>query len=253
MRKIIALAALFISGLALAQSADINDYKYVIVPEKFDFLKEKNKYSLNDLTKKIFQKQGFEVYYPTDKLPEELLFNRCKALYADVLDDSGMLSTSLQIVLNDCAGKELYRSEKGKSKQKEYQKGYHESLREASASLQANLNYKYSGKDPMPASQATAAQTPVQQPQATQTPPPAATPQPVVNSNTLFAQPITNGYQLVDSTPKVVLKMYKTTQQDNYTAVGDGKNGVVFKKDNQWFFEYYQDDKFISEKLEIKF
>lgn len=252
MKKIIALAALFISGLAFAQSANINDYKYVIVPEKFDFLKEKNKYSLNDLTKMIFERQGLQVFYPLDKLPDELLLNRCKAVYADVIDDSGMLNTALYIVVKDCTGKELYRSERGSSKQKDYQKAYHESLRKASASMQ--LNYSYSGKDPMPVGQSAPAQA-QPQPQAAQpqTPQAAVTAQPVVNSNVLFAQPITNGYQLVDSTPKVVLKMYKTTQPDSYTAMGDGKNGVVFKKGNEWFFEYYLDDKLISEKLEIKF
>jgi hypothetical protein len=46
-------------------------------------------------------------------------------------------------------------------------------------------------------------------------------PQQTVNENTLFAQPIANGYQLVDSTPKVVLKMYRTSQPDSYSANGE--------------------------------
>jgi hypothetical protein len=253
MKKLLAFAVLLISGLGFAQSTNINDYKYVIVPEKFDFLKEPNKYNLNQLTKMIFEKQGFQVFYPNDKMPDELALNKCKALYGDLVDDSGMLTTAVMIVIKDCGGKELYRSERGSSKQKDFQKGYYESLREASASLQQNLNYQYSGD--------SAAQEPAQvisqpaqpQQQQPQAPTPAVAATPVVSQATLFAQPIANGYQLVDTTPKVVLKMYKTTQPDSYTAVGDGKNGVVFKKGNEWFFEYYKDDKLISEKLDIKF
>jgi hypothetical protein len=249
MKNYIALAAFFISALSFAQSTDINDYKYVIIPEKFDFLKEPNKYRLNELTKMIFEKQGFAVFYPNDQMPAELNANKCRALYGDLIDDSGLLSTSVTIILKDCSGKELYRSEEGKSKVKEFQKAYYESLREASASMQENLNYKYTGKDAM-ASAPQPAPPPAEQKVEDE---PVVTPQQVVNQATLFAQPIANGYQLVDTTPKVVLKMYKTTQPDSYTAVGDGKNGVVFKKDSEWFFEYYQEDKLISEKLDIKF
>ncbi|KOS06440.1 hypothetical protein AM493_10640 [Flavobacterium akiainvivens] len=254
MKKILAFAALLFSGLSFAQSADINDYKYVIIPEKFEFLKEPNKYNLNQLTKMLFEKQGFEVYYPNESLPQDLNANKCRALYGSLEDESGMLSTSLEIILKDCSGKELYRSAKGKSKQKDFQKGYYESLRNASADMQANLNYKYTGKDPMGAALASQ-QTPTPQaaPKPAEPAPVAAQPQQVVNEATLFAQPITNGYQLVDSTPKVVLKIYKTSQADSYTAMGDGKNGVVFKKGNEWFFEYYQDDNLVSEKLDIKF
>jgi hypothetical protein len=253
MKNIFALAALLITGLGIAQSADINDYKYVIVPEKFEFLKEPNKYNLNDLTKMMFEKQGFQVFFTNDKMPDELAINKCRALYGDLLDDSGMLSTAITITLKDCSGKEVYRSGKGKSKEKDYKKGYYESLREASNSM-GSLNYKYSGKDPMGAANSVpvAATPAVTSPPVQQTPPPATT-TPVVNQAQLFAQPIANGYQLVDATPKVVLKIYKTSQQDSYTAVGDNKTGVVFKKGNDWFFEYYQDDKLISEKLTIKF
>lgn len=259
MKKQLAIAALLICGFAFAQSANINDYKYVIVPEKFDFLKEANKYNLNQLTKMIFEKQGFQVFYPNDKLPDELALNKCKALYGDLIDDSGMLNTAVTIVIKDCGGKELYRSGRGKSKQKDFQKGYYESLREASASMQETLNYTYSGKDPMVAATLQPAQQLAEQKTekpVVNTPPqpaPAVVATPVVNQATLFAQPITNGYQLVDTTPKVVLKMYKTSQSDSYTAIGDGKNGVVFKKGNEWFFEYYKDDTLISEKLDIKF
>lgn len=243
MKKTIVLFALLFSGLGFAQS--LNDYKYVIIPERFEFLKEANKYNLNSLTKMIFSKPGFETYFSTDKMPDELALDKCKALYADLLNESGILNTALVLVLKDCDGKVVFKSMKGSSKEKSYQKAYYEALREASGSVNL-INYKYSGKEVV----STWTKTPVKNiPEAQQ----AAKPVTVNNENVLFAQPITNGYQLVDSTPKVVLKIFKTSQQDSYTAVSDSKNGVVFKRGNDWIFEYYQNDKLVSEKLNIKF
>lgn len=235
---------LLISGLSAAQS--INEYQYVVIPRKFEFLKDDNKYNLNTLTKMLFEKQGFKVFYEDDIKPDELALDRCKALYGNLVNDSGMLSTVLQISLKDCKGNTIFLSEKGKSKEKEFHKAYYEALREASVSLTA-LNYKYSGEQRA----ATPLQTRVKEPMR-QNNVPAAT-QPTTNAGMLYAQPVANGYQLVDSTPKVVLKMYKTSQKDSYTAVSDTKNGVVFKKGDEWIFEYYQNEQLVSEKLNIKF
>jgi len=240
MKKFLLFFAVLYSGIGFAQS--INDYKYVVVPSKFDWLSEENKFNLNSLTKMIFDKQGFETYYPSEKMPDELALDKCKALYADVLNDSGVLSTNIVIVLKDCTGKVVFKSMEGRSKQKTYQKAYYEALREASQSVN-QLYYKYTGKE-------TVAKQAIQPVPAAQQ---AATPVTVNNDNQLFAQPIANGYQLVDNSPKVILKIYKTSQQDSYTAVSETKNGVVFKRGNDWIFEYYNNDKLVSEKLNIKF
>jgi hypothetical protein len=247
MKKIVLLFAFFCSGLGFSQS--INDYKYVIVPEKFDFLKEPNKFNLNTLTKMVFEKYGFEVYFTNDNKPDELALDRCKALYGDIISESNMLTTALILTLKDCQGRVVFTSEKGRSKEKNYQKAYYEALREASASF-ASLNYRYTPTAPKNGV-AVIQEKPT--PAAAQAPSQLTAPVPVTNENVLFAQPITNGYQLVDSTPKVVLRIFKTSQQDSYTGVSDTKNGVVFKRGNEWFFEYYQNDKLMSEKLNIKF
>jgi len=251
-KTLLAFALMFAIG-AFAQEKTINDHKYLIVPRKFEFFREPNKYNMNELTKMVFEKYGFTVFYTDQKLPDELALDRCKAVYGDLLNDSGMLATNVYIQIKDCNGKVLYKSERGNSKAKDYKKAYTEALREASHSL-VSLNYRYSGGNDI-VSVANELKSISKQEQGTT--PVVAAPAPetlsVINENQLFAQPTTNGYQLVDMTPKVVLKMYKTSQPDNYTAQGDGKNGVVFKKGNEWFFEYYKDDKLVSEKLNIKF
>jgi len=257
MKKALVLLAILFSGFCFAQSDIINNYKYVIIPEKFSFLKEPNKYNLNTLTKMVFEKYGFTVFYTNEQLPPDLAFNKCGALYGDLVDDSGFLSTSITILLKDCSGKVVYTSLKGRSKEKEFKKAYYESLREAAASMAA-LNYKYNGTPIVPAGQPTSETasvptTPIT-PQTTATATPATSITPtIVNESQLFAQPIANGYQLVDTTPKVVARLYKTSQADYYSAQGEGKTGVIFKKGNEWFFEYYVNDKLVTEKLNIKF
>jgi len=69
----------------------------------------------------------------------------------------------------------------------------------------------------------------------------------------LFAQPIPNGYQLVDATSKVIMKVLKTSNPQMFTAIKGTITGVLISKDNQWFFEYYQEEKLVSEKIDVKF
>lgn len=242
MKKALLIVAMLIAELGFSQaSQNINDYQYVIIPESFDFLSEPNQHNLNELTKMLFDKEGFKTLYAKERFPDEVAINRCKALYADVVKEGGFLRTNLSIVLRDCQNQEIFKSRIGSSKEKELKKAYYEALRGAAESVKA-LDYKYSGN--------TSATDVTSMPKTgTVTPKPFE----VVNENMLFAQPIANGYQLVDATPKVVLKIYRTSQPDSFTAVSDAKNGVVFKKGNDWFFEYYKDDKLVSEKLDIKF
>ena len=234
MKKIISLFCLLLTLSAFSQK-NINDYKYVIVPEKFEFQKEAGEYNLNELTKMIFEKQGFTAFLSNAKLSEDLAFDRCKLLYADVTSESSMFKTTLIITLKDCSNNILFTSDKGSSKEKELKRAYYEALREASRSLEA-IQYEY--KD---AKAATVNETAKPKTNAN------------VDKSLLFAQPIKNGYQLVDSTPKVVLKMYKTSQPNTYIATAEGKTGIVLKDDDNWFFQYYHNEELVIEKLNIKF
>jgi len=120
----------------------INAYKYVIVPNKYDFLKEKNQYQLNALTKFLFEKYGFEALMEGSDYPEDLAVNRCLALNADVLKDSGLFKTKLSIELKDCNGKTVFTSKVGESREKDYKSAYNLALRDAFESVEA-LEYKY--------------------------------------------------------------------------------------------------------------
>jgi hypothetical protein len=87
---------------------------------------------------------------------------------------------------------------------------------------------------------------------------PAAAPAPAQVAVTeitgiLYAQPTANGYQLIDTSPKKVLTLLKTSVADYFIAEAGASNGIVFKKEGVWLFEYYKDNKLVSQKLEIKF
>lgn len=240
MRKYSYVLFLLFSFVGFAQS--VNDYQYIIVPTKFEFQKKENDYRLNTLTKFNLEKYGFNASYAKDNLG--ISYNdRCDYLAVNVVDAGSFLTTKLQITFTDCNNNVVFTSKVGDSKEKDRKVAYVEALTEAFESVKA-LNYKYNGKKNAYASDAKSTQT-----QSVE----VAKQEVKVNSNQLFAQAISNGFQLVDTTPKVVLKIFKTSQTDYFTAVSDTKNGVVFKKNNEWFFEYYENDKLISEKLDIKF
>lgn len=240
MKKYIYLLSLLFSFAGFAQN--VNDYPYVIVPTKFEFQKKENDYRLNTLTKFNLEKFGFTAFYQKDNLG--ISYNdRCDYLVVNVKDMGSFLTTKLQITFADCNNNIVFASKEGSSKEKDRKLAYVEALTEAFESVQA-LNYKYSGNKPVAA--------PARKEDQTQSV--EVVKQDIkINPNQLFAQAISNGFQLVDTAPKVVLKMFKTSQADYYTAVSDTRNGVVFKKNNEWFFEYYENDKLISEKLDIKF
>ena len=73
------------------------------------------------------------------------------------------------------------------------------------------------------------------------------------SSNNWLAQPITNGFQIINAEPKVIYKIFKTSTKDFYIATKGTIQGVFFSRNNEWIFEYYQNDKLVSEKVEVKF
>lgn len=247
---------LLVSSFGFSQS--VNDYAAVMIPLKYDFLKSENQYRLATVTKFNLQKAGFTAFYANEQIPAEYN-NRCSFLTVDVLKESGFLVTKLYVVFKDCYGKEVYKSEVGKSREKEFETAYNEALNNAFTSVYA-LHYKYNG-NVAAASPNTAVASPAVAPVVTSTAAAAvstvaAVATPTANlsdPNLLYAQPTENGYQLIDKTPKVVMKLLKTSRPDSFIAIKEGIQGTLNAKDNQWFFEYYQNDKLVSEKVSVKF
>ena len=118
----------------------LSDYSYVIVSEQFEFQKEKDKYQLNSLTKFLFNKHGFHAFFDSE-VPTTV--NRCDGLWAEAEGTPGFIITKVQLVLRDCNGVEVYRTEYGHSKLKDYKKAYYECVREAfDEIIRLNVNQK---------------------------------------------------------------------------------------------------------------
>ena len=246
----------FVANYCFSQS--VNDYKAVIIPLKYEFLKTENQYRLQTITKVNFQKAGFQAFYSNESIPEELN-ERCSLLYVDVKNESSLLVAKLQIIFKDCYGTEIYKSEIGKSREKEYQLSYTEALNEAFKSVYA-LQYKYNTKVVGNKSEQNPNIVPEEMTSKMEVP--------VVDSNKeskeiqikeskssdlLYAQPTAYGYQLIDSEPKVIFKLFKTSSPTSFISFKGSIQGILVSNKNQWLFEYYQKDQLISEIINVKF
>ncbi|RZS76317.1 hypothetical protein EV199_2199 [Pseudobacter ginsenosidimutans] len=244
------LILVFFTVTTYAQNS-LNNYKYVIVPSKFSFSKEENQYGLNTLAKLLLEEKGFSAFVANENMPAEVAANKCSALNAEVTERKGLFATRLTITLKDCQGNVLFKSKEGNSREKEFQPAYEMALRDAFTSFN-DVQYKYDGTTfAQPQQTVIPATTPAAPAQAPA--PVPTTPSVTEATGVLYAQATPNGYQLIDTTPKKVLSLFKTSVQDFYIAVDGPTSGVVFRKNEEWLYEYYKDSKLVSHKLQIKF
>ncbi len=299
--------------------AQLNDYKYIIVPKRFDAFKQDNQHLTSTLVKHLFTQKGYLTVYD-DQFPDDLNGNLCLGLNVRLDDNSSMFTTKATLVLVDCKGKELFMTQEGKSKKKQYKDAYNEAISRAFESF-GSLDYGYNGKgdakkeeepitvsfkndvkqlkegtvtekpgldnNPMEQQEATienqsyknlepvdsnytkaapkkevTEQVATQEVQRYETNTPVASDIGKANKveeggasgiKTLYAQEIQNGFQLVDSTPKIVLKMYRTSVPNVFTAKGEKGNGVVYQKNEKWYYEFYKGEDLTVQELNIKF
>ena len=266
---------------------NLNEYKYIIVPKNFDAFRKENQYKTSTLVKYLFTQKGFNTVYD-DALPEDLNSDRCLGLIVSVKDESSMLSTKASLVLKDCSSQEVLSTLTGKSKDKEFEGAYKEAITEAFGTIRAmdytyvakeqnsepvtisfkndvkNMEKKIEPKNKVDVLVVQQVATPEEQVYKSNEPvaskiEKAETPNKEIiagdknDSNILYAQEIPNGFQLVDNTPKIRLKLFRTSIPDVYTVKHDKDNGVVYKKDGKWYMEYYFGETLKIEELNIKF
>ena len=247
---------LTVSISSWAQS-NLNDYKYVLVPEKFDFLKSNDQYQLNSLTKFLLQKKGFTVLNKSDNYPMDLAKNNCLLLNANVIKLKGLLTTKLQLVLTNCKNTVVFSSQIGKSKLKEYKKAYHEALRDAFALSEFNYSYtESSSKDvvpnPTPAAKMTIEPSTVVGTEVVKEvkelieSAPAAE---VVMG--LIVQQTNSGYDFIDAVSRNVTYSIHATLFENVYII-DGREGIIYKRGQSWVREYVENGKTTIEALNIQ-
>ena len=287
MKKALLICLLFAFSSTTFAQKSINNYKYIIVDSQFGFVKKVDQFQTSSLTKFLFNKYGFKAYLSTEDLNQEIQNNRCSALSASIKNGSGMLTTKLQIVLKDCNNNIVFTSIVGKSKEKEYKKTYHEAIRKAFMDpviqgysyfplkttttnvtkikdvvnpidvIENMHNTKGNVKSPAKNKVSKPQIVKEKQSQFKKEAPNLTVVKKTINKevesnkNVLYAQPIDGGFQLIDTTPKVVFKLLKTSNPNMFII--QDKNGFLTKGSDGWKAEYYENGKRIQKVYQVKF
>lgn len=281
-------------------SAQFNDFKYVVVPVKYDAFKNQNQFKTSTITKYLLVKKGLNVVY-SDDLPEDLKKNGCLGLNVDLKDLSTMFTTKAMLVFTDCDGIEVYRTKEGRSKEKNFELSYKQAIEKAIESMEM-LNYSY---DQEQIGESVIKSTETQSDSVQKDYQKSKGEAVIVNMSNdlkklrpdekkeyviekeattdrqihkaiaikesnlvkktvstpkaseiqmLYAQATDTGYQLVDTTPKVVYNLTSTSLDDTYLVEGidDGK-GLLHKKEGKWLLEYNSKNGKTIRELNIKF
>ncbi|MFT4801876.1 MAG: hypothetical protein ACI93N_001651 [Flavobacteriaceae bacterium] len=265
MKNIILVLFLIISNIFIfGQEKKVNNYKFIVVPEQFNFLKQKDEYKTSSLTKFLLKKNGFTVVLNSEQYPKDLRDNPCSGLKAIVLDKSSMFKVKVIIELRDCSNKILYTSDEGVSKLKEFKKGFQEAIRNAHASMN-DITYEpflletiekdkkeIVTANPVLVKEVKEVKLEVELPVINNIE--AAQISPINNialSTTLYAQPKENGFQLINLKPQVVFVILNTSVKGVFVI--KDKNGLLYKKGENWIAEFYENGKLIEKKYQVKF
>ncbi|WP_224483795.1 hypothetical protein [Robertkochia aurantiaca] len=258
------LLFLFVNLINAQETKPLNAYRYVVVPVKYEWQKDANQYRFNTYVKYKFENAGFDVYY-SDTRPDELIENPCMGLRAEVENVSGMLTTKLLLRLINCKNQMVFISEEGSTKIKEYEPAYREAFDKAFKDIK-KLNYQY---DPDLALELSSGQkrgeelsTPqgsaeIMKEQATVEIMSTKTGEQIMKDtelpdpDILYAQKLADGYQLVDTRPKLVFKLRKTSDPERFIITN--YSGMFYKEGEYWVAEYYKDGQLVKETWKVEF
>lgn len=280
--KYLLFLVLFVGVMTSNAQEALSAYKYVIVPTKFDGFRKQNQYQTSTLIKYLLVERGLNAVYEDD-LPLDLYQDKCLGVKALLINESGTFTTKAHIEFQDCQLQEVYRTKTGSSKIKDFKGAFQEVIREAMGSLN-NYNYTYSPKeeketvtvsfkDDVKSLDEANDQVKVKKESSAEETSKMEAPEkeilphketieiqqesvPTENIEedlTWYAQEIPNGFQLVDKSPKVRLKLYRTQQEGVYLAEGESLNGVVYSEGGTWYLDYYQEGKLVHKPLKLKF
>lgn len=280
MKKLLIIFLALGSVTSTFAQKSLNDYKYVIVPYKYDFVNEKDKYQLNSLSQFLFNKHGFDAIMEDANFPNDLIENRCLGLRSDIIKESGMFVTKLKVQLKDCNGDVVYTTRIGSSREKQYKVAYNIAVREAFKEFE-NVNYKYKPNEAILAKASVGSEensnqeiqklkeeiNTLKQKQAEVKEIPEEKivvekkeskiavgkelkqDEPAID--VLYAQKIENRYQLVDKTPRVVMVLLETSKADVFLV--KDKNAIVYKEDGFWYLSKNDGSSVTIETLNVKF
>jgi len=249
---------LFLLVTAVGFAQNLNGYQYAMVPSKFTFLKEENMYNLNLLTKMYLQKYGFETYYSNETAPDEFVNSNCNKIFIDVLENNNLFTTKLKVVVKDCKGTVLAVSEEGASREKDYRVAYNEALRLALDNFGILKTHKFQpteksmGMIGEPAQSTENIEKSDVLEKGLYSKKEVALNQMVKKTYNIV--PIKNGFNLITpASDYKIFQIFKTSSKEVFIANRDNVFGVLIKKTDNWFFEYYDENVLKSEQIKVDF
>ena len=239
----IKLIAIFVaSQTLLTAQTNLDQYKYVSVPNRFDFMKSSDQFQISSLAKFLLTKNKFTVLENLEKYPADLAANQCLLLNLNVAQIKGFLKTKLEVQFLNCKNQMVFKSDIGMSREKDFKTAYHQSLRAAFSSV-SEANYKFNetvdkvSTNEKPISVKRAVSTPVQAKDFSSS---------KLTSEILMTQ-TSYGFDIKDADGIVVYSLYQTISDGIYII--DRLPGIVYKRGNRFVREYISNQKIIIEPL----
>ena len=241
----------FIFKTSLAAQTDLNQYKYVSVPDRFDFMKTNDQYQISSLTQFLLNKKGFNVLESIENYPSDLASNSCLLLDMNIEKIKGFLKTKLEVQFINCKKEVVFRSAIGISKEKDFKMAYHQALRAAFDSIEG-LNYNYEASATIDISAPIETSTAVIPKPIVQTPS-----APVVDASvdsvdspelpkTLIVS-TAYGYDITDANGSVLYSIHPTMEEGIFII--DKLPGIAYKRGKRWVREYVLEKKTVIEPL----
>lgn len=244
----ITLIAIFVaSQTLLTAQTNLDQYKYVSVPNRFDFMKSSDQFQISSLAKFLLTKNKFTVLENLEKYPADLAANQCLLLNLNVEQIKGFLKTKLEVQFLNCKNQVVFKSDIGMSREKDFKTAYHQALRAAFSSV-SEVNYKFNetvdtvstNEEPIsvkPAVSTVAVSTPMQATDLSSS---------KLTSEILMTQ-TSYGFDIKDADGIVVYSLYQTMSDGIYII--DKLPGIVYKRGNRFVREYISNQKIIIEPL----
>jgi len=239
----ITLIAIFVaSQTLLTAQTNLDQYKYVSVPNRFDFMKSSDQFQISSLAKFLLTKNKFTVLEDLEKYPADLAANQCLLLNLNVEQIKGFLKTKLEVQFLNCKNQVVFKSDIGMSREKDFKAAYHQALRAAFSSV-SEANYKFNetfdtvSTNEKPISVKPAVSTPMQATDLSSS---------KLTSEILMTQ-TSYGFDIKDADGIVVYSLHQTMSDGIYII--DKLPGIVYKRGNRFVREYISNQKIIIEPL----
>lgn len=226
MKNFILVLALIITNSSISQNK-----QNIVIAKKFPFQSSENSYNLNFMFKGILQ-SAFNVYFEGEELPKELATNRCNFFTGLLLENNNMFTTKLKFQIIDCQNNVVFESIEVKSREKDIQLAYTENMKMLSQEVRkyyATKKTQLVEKNNEPTTTSTTTQENTTE-----------------KKHSLLE--INNGFAILENKAKVVLQIYKTNNATIFIGDKFGVKGVFTIIENKGIFEYYENDKLITEE-----